>query len=43
MPASEAIAALIKFCSETKEPFNDPANEVAARWAIEGGGCCTTF
>ena len=43
MPASQAIAALIKFTTETKEPFNDPAAEVTARWAVEGGGCCAAF
>jgi hypothetical protein len=43
IPASQAIAALIKFTVDTKEPFNDPQADVAARWAVEGGGCCAAF
>ena len=43
MPASQAIADLIKFTTETEERFNDPASDVAARYAVDGGGCCTVF
>lgn len=34
MPASEAIASLIKFTKDTKEPFLDPAPTVQERWFV---------